>query len=212
MPQPQPAPQSSFEDTVKAFIQTGNQNIQELQKVTMNNSQIIQELQKVTMNNSQAIQELKNEVMSSNQAIAKMEGQIGQLANQMGERERGKFPSLPVPNPKGQVVIRSTSGPSHRQEHVQAITTLRSGRRVDNQVSMPEEVTEAAKDEESQDKLDRDLGPDTVFPIAKEIPQKFVPKAPFPEKLTAPKKGSKFDDILEVFKQVQINIPFLDAI
>jgi hypothetical protein len=35
---------------------------------------------------------------------------------------------------------------------------------------MPEEVTEAAKEEESQDKLDRDLGPDTIFPIAKEIP------------------------------------------
>jgi hypothetical protein len=65
---------------------------------------------------------------------------------------------------------------------------------------MPEEVTEAAKEEESQDKLDRDLGPETVFPIAKEIPQKFVPKARFPERLTAPKKGSKFDDILEVFK------------
>jgi hypothetical protein len=27
-----------------------------------------------------------------------------------------------------------------------------------------------------------------------------------------PKKGGKFEDILEVFKQVQINIPFLDAI
>jgi hypothetical protein len=73
---------------------------------------------------------------------------------------------------------------------------------------MPEEVTEAAKEEESQDKLDRDLGLDTVFPIAKEISQKFVPKAPFPERLATPKKGSKFDDILEVFKHVQINIPF----
>jgi hypothetical protein len=27
-----------------------------------------------------------------------------------------------------------------------------------------------------------------------------------------PKKGGKFEDTLEVFKQVQINIPFLDAI
>jgi uncharacterized coiled-coil protein SlyX len=114
VPQPQPAPQSSLEETLQAFIQTSNQNIQELQKVTMNNSQ--------------TIQELKNEVMSSNQAIAKIEGQIGQLANQMGEREIGKFPSQPMPNPKGQFVIGSTSGPSHGQEHVQAITTLRSGR------------------------------------------------------------------------------------
>jgi len=131
-----------------------------------------------------------------------MEGQIGQLTNQMGERERGKFLSQPMPNPKWQFVIGSTSDPSRGQEHVQAITTLRLGRRVDNQVAMPEEVIEAKKEEESQDKLDKVLGPDTVLPIAKKIPQKFVPKAPFPERLTAPKKGSKFNDILEVFKQV----------
>jgi hypothetical protein len=69
-----------------------------------------------------------------------------------------------------------------------------------------------AKDEENHDKPERDLGPNTVVPTAKESPQKFVTKAPFPEWLTAPKKGSKFDDILKVFKHVQINIPFLDAI
>jgi hypothetical protein len=32
---------------------------------------------------------------------------------------------------------------------VQAITTLRSGRQVDNQVAMPEKPTKAAKDEEN---------------------------------------------------------------
>jgi len=100
-----------LEDTLKAFIQTSNQNIQELQKVAMSNSQNLQELKQFT-----------------HQAIAKMEGQIGQLANQVGERERGKFSSQPVPNPKGQFVIGSTSDPSHGQEHVQTITTLRSGR------------------------------------------------------------------------------------
>jgi hypothetical protein len=83
---------------------------------------------------------------------------------------------------------------------------------VDNQVAMPKEATEVAKDEENHEKPEKDLGPNSVVPIAKESPQKFVPKAPFPERLTAHKKGSKFDDILEVFKQVQINIPFLDAI
>jgi uncharacterized phage infection (PIP) family protein YhgE len=129
---PQPEPQSSFEDTVKSFIQASSQNIQELKNATMNNSQTIQglnhniqELKNATMSNSQNLQELKQ---FTHQAIAKMEGQIGQLANQVGERERGKFPSQPVPNPKGQFVIGSTSAPSHGQEHVQAITTLRSGR------------------------------------------------------------------------------------
>ena len=40
----------------------------------------------------------------------------------------------------------------------------------------------------------------------------FVPKAPFPVRLMAPKNGSKFEDILEVFKQVQIYTLFIDAI
>jgi hypothetical protein len=39
-----------------------------------------------------------------------------------------------------------------------------------------------------------------------------VPKAPYLERLQVPKNGGKLEDILEVFKQVQINIPFLDAI
>jgi len=183
--------------------------MQELQKVTMSNSKNIQEI-------NQTIQELKNEAMSSkqftHQAIAKMEGQIGQLANQIGEREKGKFPSQPAPNPKGKFVIGGSSAPSYGQEHVQAITTLRTGKQVDNQVAIPREATEAAKDEENHEKPERDLRPNSVVPIAKESPQKFVPKAPFLERLTTPKKGSKFDDILEVFKQVEINIPFLDAI
>ena len=41
---------------------------------------------------------------------------------------------------------------------MQAITTLRSGKQIDNQVARPEE------EEESQDKLAGDVGPDTVIP------------------------------------------------
>jgi hypothetical protein len=33
-----------------------------------------------------------------------------------------------------------------------------------------------------------------------------------PERLQAPKKGGKLEDILKVFKHVEINIPFLDII
>ncbi|XP_062166943.1 uncharacterized protein LOC133873227 [Alnus glutinosa] len=33
-------------------------------------------------------------------AIAKMETQIGQIANHLGEREKGKLPSQPLPNPR----------------------------------------------------------------------------------------------------------------
>ncbi|KAM2054354.1 hypothetical protein ACFX1T_003890 [Malus domestica] len=39
-----------------------------------------------------------------------------------------------------------------------------------------------------------------------------VPKVPFPQRLTSSKKNSNYKEILELFKQVQISIPLLDAI
>ena len=66
--------------------------------------------------------------------------------------------------------------------------------------------------EESGNKEERDVEPSTATPIVEDPPRSFVPKAPYLEILQAPKKGGKFEDILEVFKQVQISIPFLDTI
>jgi hypothetical protein len=43
-----------------------------------------------------------------------------------------------VPNPKLQFHEGSSSNAVHGQEHVQAVVTLRSGKKVDNQVVHPE--------------------------------------------------------------------------
>jgi hypothetical protein len=176
---------------MKAFMQSTDRNIQELKNATMSNTKDIQELKS---------------------SVANIKGQIGQLANQVGERERGKFPSQPVPNPKEQFSIGSSSTPTHGQEHVQAIATLRSGKQVDNQVATPKDSSDTAKVEENQAKPTADVGLDTIIPSVEDQSKKYVPKALYPERLIAPKKSSKYDDILEVFKHVQINIPFLDAI
>jgi hypothetical protein len=92
---------------------------------------------------------------------------------------------------------------------VQSIVTQRSGRQVDNQV---EENPAVQQGQESGNKEKRDVEPSKATPVVEDPPRSFVPKEPYPERLQAPKKGGKFEDILEVFKQVQINILFLDAI
>ncbi|XP_062151907.1 uncharacterized protein LOC133860287 [Alnus glutinosa] len=174
--------QFTLEDTIKAFIQlTG-----------------------------QSINEVKNATMVNTQAIAKIEVQIGQIANHLGEREKGKLPSQPVPNPKLQCTGESSY--AHRQEHVQAIVTLRSGRQVDNQVVLHEENPAKPHGRDSGNNEETEEEPSKATPIVDDPPRSFVPKAPYPERLLAPKNGGKFEDILEVFEQVQINIPFLDAI
>jgi hypothetical protein len=69
----------------------------------------MQELQKSTMINSQGIQEVKNATMVNSQAIAKMENQVGQIVNDFGEREKGKFPSQPEPNPEAFAIGNSSN-------------------------------------------------------------------------------------------------------
>jgi hypothetical protein len=163
----------------------------------------------------QSISDVRNSTMVNTQAISKLEIQVGQLANHLGERDKGKLPSQPMNNPKA-----CTVGNSSTQEHAHAIITLKSRRRVDNHVVEPEANHEAEpttnlarqEEKESDNKEKRDAGPSIVTPIDKDPPRSFVPKAPYPERLRAPKKNVQFAKILEVFKQVQINIPFLDAI
>jgi hypothetical protein len=48
----------------------------------------------------------------------------------------------------------------------------------------------------------KDAEPFTVTPIEKDLTRSFVPKAPYPKRLRAPKKNAQFAEILEVFKQV----------
>ena len=67
--------------------------------------------------------EVKNATMVNTQAISKLEMQMGQLANHLGERDKRKFPSQPVTNPKACMI-----GNSSNQEHVQAIVRLRFGK------------------------------------------------------------------------------------
>jgi len=150
-----------------------------------------------------------------------MEVQLGQLAISVGRSKKGQFPSQTIPNPKvqpnaqnalrGQFGIDSSPGLPH--DEVQAIHTLRSGKQVDNQVRMSEEknvnVGESNKDK-GQDVQKK--GEVNQAPIENHPVKPYIPKAPYPHRLQDNRKNKHFEGILEVFKNVQINIPLLDAI
>jgi hypothetical protein len=79
--------------------------------------------------------EISQTVNSHSQSIAKLETQVGEIANTLNRREKGKLPSQPVMNPKGLYMVDEEI--SH--QHVQSITTLRSEKLVDNQVGKKKE-------------------------------------------------------------------------
>jgi hypothetical protein len=57
---PASSPQSALEETMRLFIQSNGQLMQELQKSTMINSQAIQKVKNATMVNTQAIAKIEN--------------------------------------------------------------------------------------------------------------------------------------------------------
>ena len=140
---------------------------------------------------------------------------MGQITNQVVEREKEKFPSQPVPNPKGQFFTNNPTSSTYNQNQVQSIITLRSGREIENQVDVPnDENMKKVNEEENQEELveNKESSLSKSTKIESQV-KTFVPKAPYPHRLAnSIKKSSQFGDVLELFKKVNINIPLLDAI
>src|SRR3954463_2317177 len=151
----------------------------------------------------QQSEENKQTFKTMQASISELKMQVGQLASNMSQREPGRFPSQPEVNPR-------------EHEHAKAITTLRSGKIVDNKVdhSIAPEIEEkheheqeATVDDESTPLKEKEAS-DLMKPVDLEH---YKETAPFPH-LLAKRKKDKAHDILEVFKKVEINIPLLSAI
>ena len=109
-----------------------------------------------------------------------------------------ELPSQTLPNPKGVHEIGSSSNSG--MDEVKAIITLRSGKEIDQ--PKPKPVEETRKGEE--------LVPEHIF--LKEDSMKHYMPPPFPQALRSKKKTSQQAGILEVLRQVKVNIPLLDII
>ena len=109
-----------------------------------------------------------------------------------------RFPSQTLPNPKGVHEIGSSRNSG--MDEVKPIITLRSGKEVEQ--PMPKLVEETKKGEE--------LEPEHIF--LKEDSMKHCMPPPFPQALRSKKKASQQAGILEVLRQVKVNIPLLDII
>ena len=130
--------------------------------------------------------------------IDNLQYSITKINNILEVQERGRFPSQTLPNPKGVHEVGSSSNAG--MDEVKAIITLRSGKEVDQ--SMPKPVEETRKGEE--------LEPEHIF--LKEDSMKHCMPPPFPQALRSKKRASQQAGILEVLRQVKVNIPLLDII
>lgn len=121
------------------------------------------------------------------QAIEDLKAMMSQIISTMQVREKGTFPAQSQPNPKGQFEIGSSSS-KDPQVNVQEITTLRSGREINKEISKKVEKPKEPSPSKGDEKEKQDE------------PKAYVPVAPFPQRLLASKKDVQNQEVLDVFK------------
>ena len=129
-----------------------------------------------------------------NQKIDNLQYSITNINKLLEGQERGRFPSQTLPNPKW--IHEVGSG----MDEVKSIITLRSGKEVDQ--PLPKPVEESRQGEEMQ--------PEHI--LQEEDTMKYRVSPPFPQALRGRKKATQQAGILEVLRQVKVNIPLLDLI
>ena len=133
-----------------------------------------------------------------NQKMDNLQYSITKINKFFKVQERGRFPSQTLPNPKG---IHEVGSPNNSgMDEVKAIITLRSGKEVDQ--PMPKPVEESRQGEELQ----------SEHILLEEDSMKYRIPPPFPQALRGKKKATQQAGILEVLRQVKVNIPLLDLI
>jgi hypothetical protein len=117
-------------------------------------------------------------------------------------QEKGKFPSQPQQNLKGQYNSNASSSRNQHMDQVKSITSLRSGKVIEKLILEPcekddELISEGKEGVESEHyKENTDSPPALLFPHA----------------MTKQRKVNHNSEIFETLKQVMINIPLLDVI
>ena len=159
------------------------------------NAQLNEKIENVESSLNKRIDGLESNL---NRRIDSLQASITRMANQ--QQEAGRFPSQPLPNPRGVHELSYSSEPPQKMDEVKAVITLRSGKEVDQ--PMPKPVEETRKWEEME----------TEHIFLKEDSMKHCMPPPFPQALRSKKKASQQAGILEVLRQVKVNIPLLDII
>ncbi|XP_057746902.1 uncharacterized protein LOC130966150 [Arachis stenosperma] len=135
-------------------------------------------------------EEYRSNLKNQGTAISKLEAQVGILSKQI-PLPTHTFPSDTMANPRGEC---------------KAIT-LRSGKVVEEGTPSKDNHEEVASKPGNEDE-----GEIPASPPPKPVLKPYVPKAPYPQRLRKDGKDGQFSKFLEIFKRLQINIPFAEVL
>ena len=135
--------------------------------------------------------------------ILKIKNQMTLLTSALNSWKKGKLSAQPQPNPQ----VNNAASSSSHIEQAQNVITLQSEKKIDRPIP---EVTHIVPDPDPQKTDEKDKEEKEASTSTKKIECPWP--APFPQRLKPLPKLEPNSEIYELFKQVKINIPLLDAI
>ena len=150
--------------------------------------------------NAQTTQKIETLEGTFNKRLDDLQYSVSRLTSQQQMQEKGKFPSQKQPNPRGLHEKSSSSDSNSKLNEVKAIIPLRSGKELTN--PSPKAI------DPEQEAID----PELEEVVIKQNIEENKPSPPFPQSLKTKKKAINQAEILEVLRQVKVNIPLLDMI
>ena len=191
--QQQPPPTSLVEQAILNLSKVVGTFVEE-QKVL--NVQTNQKIETVESSLNKKLDSMHSEISNK---YDNLQSSISRLSNQQQGPEKGKFPSQTQQNPRGMHEIGSSSDPNARIDEVKVVVTLRSGTELRPIVPKPAKKA-----------------PTMVKPLEEEQPAgegvKHSVPPPFPQALRKREILVNQTEILEILRQVKVNIPLLDMI
>ena len=151
--------------------------------------------------NVQTNQKIEAVESSLNRKLDSMHYEILRLSDQQLQgSEKGKVPSQTQQHQKGVHEIGSTNDPNVRIDEVKAVVTLRSGKELRRAVPALAKTAPTVADPPEEEQS------------AKRAEVKTSVPPPFPQALRKNKNSVNQTEMLEVLRQVKVNIPLLDMI
>ncbi|KAI3742924.1 hypothetical protein L1987_60623 [Smallanthus sonchifolius] len=157
-----------------------------------------------------------HDILLKNQQSAFLDLQrtVGDIAKRLDKRPEGQFPSGTQPNPNA---------------HVNAVTTRsgRGGELLSSPVEVEKEPVDDEVERETPGRVHSRLVPASTAPnseslVGKSVEMKPVDvrptheidlaRIPYPERLANQKHAKEYGHFLDMFKQLKINLPFIDAL
>ena len=132
-------------------------------------------------------------------SLKNLETQVGQLALNMPNQNKGTFPSDTQKNPKDCMAIQLRSGKD-----------LRSNRKTERKEETEAEKEETEKKEEKNNQIEQMKRSNDQK--KKEGVPAYAPAMPFPQRLQKSRREEQFSKFLDLFKKIEINIPFAEVI